>query len=246
MKLLTVLCVASLLATASFGQVDSAEKKMVPPDYDQQNKSDQDKPSVQPQDSRNLKNPVPASASKDGIVMKGGIITLTRNGIPSTVTETVLLDNGAQLQKDGTVLQLDGSSFKIKEGMTYDLAGNLKQENKSNEIQRTAPAPEKNRSTDVKTQPAKAQPAPEPAKVKTQPSAPESEKVKTQPAPQPVKTQPAPEPAKVKTQPVAPEPAKTPVPEGKKSEPQKQAGDKNMYLVPDSSVKDYKKDANPE
>jgi hypothetical protein len=50
----------------------------------------------------------------------------------------------------------------------------------------------------------------------------------------------------VKTQPVAPEPAKTPVPEGKKSEPQKQAGDKNMYLVPDSSVKDYKKDANPE
>ena len=204
MKSLTGLCIACMWTTISLAQVDTAEKKMAPPDskmdapvnnYDNSMEKNQvapkDKTSVQPQDSRNQHASTSNPDMNDGLMMKNGTVVMTREGIGTVVREMVMLDNGAQLKPDGTIVQTDGSAFQLKEGVRYDLSGNIKPE-------QIVPAEKKSQTT------------PEPAKT------PMDKNMKSE---QPEKSS--------------------------KTEHQKPADNRNMYLVPDSSVKDYKKDSSP-
>lgn len=209
MKSIISIAAGCLMCSVAFAQVDSAEKKMAPPEFGTDTLNEirrsnvrdtlkqnivepQDKTSVQPQDNRSTKNPPPSTNAKDGIYMKGGNVTVTRNGISSVVSETMMLDNGVRLKPDGTLQQKDGSSYKLKEGERYDLSGNMIA--RPAEMNKTPQSPDYNRTPEKKSQTT---------------------------------------------------PERSNVPDDKTSQPKPAGKDKNMYLVPDSSVKEFKKDANP-
>ena len=188
MKTVLMITAFSVISLNVFAQVDSAEKKMVPPDYatdsvynsDRSHKQDSlkavpDKTQVaQPQEPKAVQKPAKSQPSQNGYMLKNGKIYMIKNGQASSTVETVSLANGSRLMSDGTVIKSDGSKIKMKEGEFIDFSGTMMNP-RPDDIQ------------DSNTKPAKQNP--------------------------PVD----------------------------KSKEQKKDNEKNMYLVPDSSVQDYNK-----
>jgi len=143
MKTLVIASMISLITTVVVAQVDSAEKKMVPPGYAADTVYNSDKSLVQDSlnsvpgntsvntpDKTQSKTPQKEPKAKqspvisqDGYVMKNGKIFMLKNGQVSSTVETVSLTNGSRLMSDGTIVNVDGSKIKMKEGDFVDFSG---------------------------------------------------------------------------------------------------------------------------
>jgi len=210
MKTLLIAIVGVLISITVTAQVDSAERKMTPPDYVTEPNSEkpvvqdtmkavpdktsvkqkQVQPEAKPVDTKSTQNQEPKLSMKDGYVLKNGKVLMIKNGQASSLIETVSLTNGSRLMSDGKIYKRDGSYIMMKEDDFVDLSGNLTtQWPTDNNDQR--PAQNEQRPADI-------------------------QKSNTPPAN-----------------------TKQPV-DNTKKEPQK-SNDKNMYLVPDSTLKDSKK-----
>ena len=69
--------------------------------------------------------PPKAPTMKDGAIMQGGKVVITRFGQTETVAAETTLPNGIKVSPDGTVTMQNGTTSMMKEGDYLSLSGRL-------------------------------------------------------------------------------------------------------------------------
>lgn len=191
MKKLMLVVFASFISVGAFAQTDSSEKKLMPPDYENdslkspgsrsqtpiqrgdslQNKNRNtahpdhnhdgthmnktnsgttgtNQRSVTPADNtrtddsrtsnpnatnntKNANNPVKVTPNQDGVLIMNGKTMVVKNGQSTAMTQPVNLTNGARIMPDGTLIDKDGTSVKLREGDYLDFSGKYLHRNPS-------------------------------------------------------------------------------------------------------------------
>ncbi len=193
MKKLMLAIFASFIYVGAFAQTDSSEKKLMPPDYEndslnnpgnrsqsptqrgdslQNNNRNSAHPDHHQDGSRNMNktnsgstgtnqrsatpadntrtddsrtsnpnttnnanntnNPVKVSPNQDGVLIMNGKTVVVKGGQTTTMTQPVNLTNGARIMPDGTLIDKDGTSVKLREGDYLDFSGQYLHRNPSN------------------------------------------------------------------------------------------------------------------
>ncbi len=191
MKNLMLAIFASFIYVGAYAQTDSSEKKLMPPDYENdslnnsnrktptqrgdslQNNSDRNSahPDRRQDGTRNMNktnsggtgtnshhghttpvdntrtgdtrtnnsnntnntnNPVKVNPTQDGVIIMNGKTMVVKNGQSTAMNQPVNLTNGSRIMPDGTLIDKDGSSVKLKEGDYLDFTGQYIHRNPSN------------------------------------------------------------------------------------------------------------------
>ncbi|KAA9340703.1 DUF6799 domain-containing protein [Adhaeribacter soli] len=76
---------------------------------------------------------MPSNAMREGVMMEGDKILITRNGQTTIMTKDTTFANGTMIMSNGMVKMADGTTMNMKNGDRMDMNGNMMQGRMSQE-----------------------------------------------------------------------------------------------------------------
>jgi len=71
------------------------------------------------------KNTTMQGSTSDGLLMKDGKMIMTKNGKTMPMDAEIRLDNGTSVKTDGTCVDKNGSTMRLKNGESINMAGKM-------------------------------------------------------------------------------------------------------------------------
>lgn len=125
MKKVLLAITAILITAGAYAQSDSTNKKMTPPDFNNNNDGMNQNYIMQNDRDSTMNNKNMNNIHADGYMMQNGKMMTVKDGKMTMMEKDITLANGTMVMSNGSYMKKGGTKMMFKEGEHMDMMGKM-------------------------------------------------------------------------------------------------------------------------